>query len=65
MRKNNPERMTVVEQLIAIKEETCDFACMFKEYVTDEFEDEQKRQEILKGYCERCPMSRIHYFGKE
>lgn len=63
MRKNNVERMTIVEQLIAIKEETCDFACMFKEYVEDQFEDEHKRQEILSGYCLRCPLGKLHYQG--
>lgn len=53
--------MTIVEQLIEIKKETCNFACLFKEYVNDEFEDEQKRQEILKGYCERCPLNKINF----
>lgn len=65
MRKINQAEMTIVEQLIEIKKETCNFACLFKEYVNDEFKDEQKRQEILKGYCERCPLTRLHFSGKQ
>lgn len=61
MRQNNTEEMTIVEQIIAVKEETCKFACMFREYVNDEYEDEQKRKEILKGYCARCPLGRLHF----
>ena len=60
MRRNNFNEMTIVEQLIAIKEETCKFACMFREYVKDEYENEQKRKEVLDGYCERCPLGRLH-----
>lgn len=65
MRKNNPDEMTIVEQIIVIKEEVCNFCCMFKEYVNDEFEDEQKKEEMLKGYCERCPLTRLHFTGKQ
>lgn len=39
------------------KAEICDYACMFKEYCNDTFDDEKKRNEILKGYCDRCPLN--------
>ena len=72
MRKNDITKMTIVEQLILIKEETCDFACMFKEYAQSEYEDIEKRQEYLNGYCQRCPLYRLdvsesnpeHSFGE-
>lgn len=57
---NNSNEMTIVEQIIKLKGETCNFACMYLEYVNDEFEDEDKRKEVLKGYCERCPLNKLH-----
>ena len=63
MRKNNVERMTIVEQLVLIKEETCEYACMFKEYAESEFEDKLKGIEYLEEHCLRCPLGRLHYTG--
>ena len=61
VRTNNVNNMTIVEQIIKVKEETCTFACMFLEYVNDEYEDEEKRKEVLKGYCVRCPLNNLHF----
>lgn len=63
MRKNNPERMTITEQLIAIKEDACEYACMFKEYLEDEIKDPELRKEKLRGYCERCPLTKLYFEG--
>ncbi len=58
---NNPLNMTIVEQLISIREETCKYACMFKEYAEDEFKDDRTRERYLQSHCERCPLGKIHY----
>lgn len=61
MRKNDTAKMTIVEQLMLVKEETCNFACMFREYAESEYSDIQKREEYLREYCLRCPLNRLHF----
>lgn len=61
MRKNDKSKMTIVEQLMLLKEETCNYACMFKEYAESEYEDTENGKEYLKEHCLRCPLNRLHY----
>lgn len=56
--------MTIIEQLVQIKNETCDFACMFKEYLEDSIKDPKERNEKLRGYCNRCPLNRLSFKRK-
>ena len=61
MRKHNKERMTIVEQLIVIKEDTCKYACKYREYIMANNNDPVVQQAKLQDYCKACPMNSIHY----
>lgn len=61
MRRNNTQDMTIVEQLVAVKEDICRYACKFKEDVELEYPDPITQKAMLQGYCHECPLSKIHY----
>lgn len=61
MRKVNPNRMTVVEQLVSIREATCDYACKHKERVEQEQKDPLIQKVVIQGYCHDCPLAKVHY----
>lgn len=48
MRRKNFADMTVVEQLVRIREDVCEYACKYREA------GETK-------YCHECPLGKIHY----
>ena len=56
--------MTIVEQLIAIKDDVCKYACKFKEDIELEYPDPIVQKAYLQGYCHNCPLNSIH-FDKE
>ena len=60
MRKNNISNMTVVEQIIAIKEDTCLYACKHIEQTKKDYHDPQVQLVMLQGYCQGCPLGRLH-----
>ena len=62
MRMNNPEEMTIVEQLEAIAEEVCDRYCKYPGKVEEGLMSEKLLEEICK---EDCPFRKINfkYYG--
>lgn len=50
MRMNNFADMTVVEQLVRIREDVCEYACKY-------------REAGIKSKCQKCPLGKIHYNG--
>lgn len=64
MRRNNVGEMTVVEQLVAIKEDACRYACKYKEDLELEYTDPITQKAYLQGYCHECPLERVHYKGE-
>ena len=61
MRRNNEAEMTIVEQLLKIKEETCEYACGWMENLKMECgEDDVLYKVHLQQYCQRCPLNKIH-----
>lgn len=65
MRKRNFKDMTVVEQLIKIREDTCLYACKYRDKVDVEYDNETLRKVAMQGYCHECPLMKLHYMGSE
>ena len=61
MRKRNVERMTVVEQLVNIREQVCIYACKYKEDICRKYHDEIIQKTMLQQYCHGCPLTKLHY----
>lgn len=51
-RRNNPQEMTITEQLSKVREDVCDKYC---KYVYDE----EITQEDLEMYCKNCPINKL------
>ncbi len=51
--------MTIEEQIIAIREEMCDYACRYKKRLEDEHKDPIVAKAYLQEYCQGCPMNRL------
>ena len=60
MRRNNPLDMSVVEQLIVIREEVCDYACKYREKAKKENDDILWKVDLQK-YCRECPLAKLHW----
>lgn len=61
MRKNNPERMTIVEQLIVAKNDACEYACKHIAYVRYVYKDPLMQEYKLKEFCKECPLNKIMF----
>lgn len=61
MRRNNPNEMTVTEQIALIKEDTCRYACRHLENVELEFNDPLLQKAKLQGFCHECPLNKLHF----
>ena len=57
--------MTVVEQLIAIREDVCRYACKYKEDIEFEYPDPLVQKVMIQQFCQGCPMTKIHYEGEK
>lgn len=57
MRRNNVLDMTIVEQLVVIRENVCEYACKYREKAK---KDEILWRVELKRYCRDCPLTKIH-----
>lgn len=64
MRKNNIERMTVVEQLVNIREQVCIYSCKYFEEMCRKYHDESVKKVMLQHYCHNCPLTKLHYDGE-
>ena len=51
MRKQNISNMTVVEQLVNIREQTCIYACKYKADIDRKYHDEIVRKTMIQQYC--------------
>ena len=60
-RRNNKERMTVIEQLEAMRDNFCENYCKYpvevhQRYLADEINTEDEKLDYLtKHYCNNCP----------
>ena len=61
MRRNNADRMTVVEQVVKIKDDICQYVCKYKEMVEEEYSDYVLRCAKLQGYCHNCPVEKLNH----
>lgn len=61
MRANNPSDMTIVEQIVQVRKEICNYACKFQQYCNDNY-DELEAKIQLQKYCKGCPITNLHYY---
>ena len=54
----------MVEQLIEIREEVCEYACKYKEDIERKYRDEIIRKTMMQQYCHGCPLTQLHYHGE-
>ena len=65
MRRNNANRMTVVEQLIEIREEVCEYSCKYRDIAKNQYSGDVTMQKLfIQGYCHHCPLTKVHFNGK-
>lgn len=61
-RRNNPEEMTIAEQLEVIKEEVCDKLCRYPDMV----DSGAMTKEYFEIECEyHCPLRKLNINGGE
>lgn len=63
MRRTDFSRMTVVEQIITIREDICNYACKYREYVAANNKDPLVQRIKLQEYCKDCPLIKLHFNG--
>lgn len=56
----NISEMTVVEQVVAIRESVCAYACKYKEAEDRKYKDEVTQKIMVQRYCRECPLTRLH-----
>ena len=61
MRQNNILDMTIVEQLVAVREEVCGYACKYKEDIDRKYKEDTTRKVMVQQYCRNCPLTQLHY----
>ena len=61
MRKNNILDMTIVEQLVAVREDVCGYACKYKEDIDRKYKEIPTRKIMIQQYCHYCPLTQLHY----
>lgn len=61
MRKNNFGEMTVVEEIISLREEICATICKHMETCVREYKDEAIARIMLQKHCRNCPVVKLHY----
>lgn len=64
MRRNNFERMTIVEQLNVIREDICAYACKYREIAEDDYKDPLMQKVYLQRFCKDCPITKVAYRGE-
>lgn len=65
MRRNNPERMSIVEQLIVLKEDICHSYCKYAESTQKDYHDPLMQRYKLQEFCNNCPLNKIHYSSRK
>ena len=50
MRQNNIMDMTIVEQLVAVREEVCGYACKYKEDIDRKYKETPTRKIMIQQY---------------
>ena len=60
MRRYNPERMTIVEQLIVLREDVCRYSCKYWDE-TSKCNDPYIQKVKLQEYCKDCPLTKLHF----
>ena len=66
MRKNNPSRMTVVEQLVKIREDVCVYACKYREDAQERHGGDMTMVRLeVQRYCHDCPLAKVHFDRKQ
>ena len=65
MRRNNVLDMTIVEQLVAIREDVCEYACKYKEDIDRKYKEDTTRKVMIQQYCHEYPLCHLHYVGNE
>lgn len=61
MRKNNKSDMTVVEQIVAIREDICSYCCKYRDEARQMYDDRTAQLIYIQRYCHECPMGKLHY----
>lgn len=55
-RRNNKERMTVIEQLEGLRDNICENYCKYQEKAYSEHKDSGEAMDVLiNQYCNDCP----------
>lgn len=57
MRQNNEARMTVVEHIVKIQGEICEYVCKYKE----RYKTEYPYAKGLRECCKDCPVKKLHF----
>ena len=61
MRKRNFADMSVVEQIVEIREEVCAYACKYREEASNLYSDEMMKKLYIQRYCHECPLTKLHF----
>jgi predicted metal-dependent peptidase len=55
-RRNNKERMTIIEQLESMRDNICENYCKYQEKAYSEHKDPDEAMDVLiNQYCNNCP----------
>ena len=57
--------MTIVEQIVAVREEVCEYACKYREDICRKYKERATQKIMLQQYCHNCPLTQLHYIDKE
>lgn len=61
LRKRNFADMSVVEQIVEIREEVCAFVCKYRDEASNLYPDDLMRKLYIQRYCHECPLTKLHY----
>lgn len=61
LRKNNFKDMTVVEQILEIREEVCAYACKYRDEASNLYSEDMMKKLYIQRYCHECPLMKLHF----
>ena len=61
MRQNNSYEMTVVEQIVQIRKEVCEYSCKYWEEVSRMYKQDATKKIMVQQHCRYCPLTRLNF----
>ena len=57
--------MTIVERLVVIREDVCEYACKYKEDIDRKYKETSTRKIMIQQYCHGCPITQLYYVEED